>query len=278
MATGQDAPPLLTERDEALVRDCAWSATVMMAWWAGEAIPVTRAEREALARAGGFPEGQEATDWNGLQAGLSSRYGWTAHYLEGPWSALEALPADAYTVLFGRYAALPAHFRRWDTFTGLHAVGYRPADGWWQDPEATPAAIAAGFAGETIPPAAARAYATAWPDGQVHALWMHRLEESVAAIPIGKLTPGQTIDLPKLTPLYDRPDHLQGPLPTATPAVPILASTGTGYLVIAFRGQLLLVKSNAGPIHPAPPPPPPPAADCTAAIAADRKLARIVYG
>lgn len=265
MAAGDGAPPLLTERDEPLVRDCAWAAMVMLAWWAGQPVTVGRPEREALARAGGFPEGEEATDWTGLQHGTTVRYGWAAHYLEGTWAEVLALPADAYLVLFGRYGALPVHFRRWDTFTGLHALGYRPSDGWWQDPEATRPAIAAGFQGETIPGPAARAYAEGWPDGHVHALWMQREELTVNRLPIGNLTPGVTVDLAKGAQLYSAPDVAYRTMAAASTGIPTLFYTGTGYVAIKWAGELVLVKSAVVKVNPAPAPPP---LDCTAAVTA----------
>ncbi len=186
MAAGDDAPPLLTERDELLVRDCAWAADVMRAWWAGSIGDdrVDRDEREALARQAGYAEGQEATDWDGIQLGNRRRYGVAAREYHGTWAGLKALPADAYCVLFGRAGALSAHFQRWQDppYRGLHAVGYQPSSGWWQDPLATRAAIADGFQGELIPDTVARAFATGWSDGQVHALWSRRMEVATVTI------------------------------------------------------------------------------------------------
>ena len=243
MTAGDGAPPLLTERDEEIVADCAFAAQIMLAWWAGEPITVNRAEREALARDGDFAEGHEAATWVGLRASTKARYGWSAHLLEGSWAEVMALPADAYCVLFGKYDRLTKHFRRWDTFTGLHAVGYRPSDGWWQDPETLPGAIAGGFSGETIPASVARTYAEGWPDGQVHALWMTRGEITMNRLPVGNRTPGAMADLPKGIELFSAPEQaFKETLYDAT--VPALFYTGTGYIAVEWAHELVLVKNN----------------------------------
>jgi hypothetical protein len=180
---GHGAPPLMTERDEARVADCAFAALVMLIWWAGAKIRITRECREELARTANKPEGHEAAGEDDLQAAVNGVYGFRAHSFVGSFEDLRKLDPEAYCVLFGVYAELPADFQKHDVqfsakgATSFHAVGYRPRDRFWQDPDIPPAVIKNGFNGRVIQDADAERFARKYkPDGLVHALWIRRNE------------------------------------------------------------------------------------------------------
>jgi hypothetical protein len=165
-------PCAMTEWDEPEIRDCLWASGLMLANKATlGAIACVRAEREALARAAGKPEGQEAGTLADLRTGMLERYGWA-----GRIEATSTIAATGSTlgpargaVVIGWYAKLPAHFTRFDPAfaakgaASLHAVyaEHRPDLGssqrWIIDPlfHAEP-----GYRGEPITLAALFTYAT----------------------------------------------------------------------------------------------------------------------
>ena len=122
--------------------------------------------------------------FNNLPLGtLKAKYGFEAHEHIGSFTDLKKLDPEAYCVLFGVYAELPAAFQKHDLqfaakgSQSFHAVGYRPRDGWWQDPDIPPAVIKKGFNGRVIQDADAERFARKFfSDGLVHALWVRRNE------------------------------------------------------------------------------------------------------
>jgi len=168
----------MTEWDEPLIRDCVYAGGVMLANKATlGAIACTRAQREALARAAGKPEGQEASTLADLATGMRARYGWSGNVSAGPGVA-QLLGPTIGAVVIGWYAKLPAHYQRFDrTFAAkgsasLHAIyaEHRPelgaTDRWMIDPlfHAEP-----GYTGERVTVAALTAYATGF-GGPVRAM------------------------------------------------------------------------------------------------------------
>jgi hypothetical protein len=86
--------------------------------------------------------------------------GISAEIVRLDWSAFMARLRVGYgAVLNGMCGKLPAHYRRWDDYTGPHSV-FVMGDGtglWWMDPLAP-----AGWEGEHIISASARAFAEAF--------------------------------------------------------------------------------------------------------------------
>jgi hypothetical protein len=86
--------------------------------------------------------------------------GITAEVVRLDWAGFMSRMGQGYgAVLNGICGRLPAHYRRWDDYTGGHSV-FVMADGtglWWMDPLAP-----AGWAGERISAFTARAFAEAF--------------------------------------------------------------------------------------------------------------------
>ena len=286
-------PPLLSEDTGTPPwTGCTFCTAVMMASYGGISLPlgVTTAEHYALVRAAGKVPGHEAALLSDVQKGYAVRYGVQAHLFSGSIVDLKAL-GDVYALVQGNYADLPPHYRRWDpSFTGIHAAGYMPPIAWWQDPLARQREIMAGFNGESMAMGVLDAYALGY-GGSIHALYLRANEFSSGAGPSD--------------PVVSDVIYSRGGLKTAVvvagtpysrepggPAVATIPKTAT-FLCAAFdsTGQFVALDGNyldpqtvttqaMGWISTAdvtqvkdlittP--------DCTAAIAADRTKARIVY-
>jgi len=172
----------MTEWDEPAIRDCVYASGLMLenkATLGG--VPCLRAEREALARAAGKPEGQEGSTLADLARGMEARYGWSGTIYPSSAAApgvAKLLGPTIGAVLIGWYAKLPAHYRRFDPGfaasgqASLHAiyVEHRPeldaTARWLIDPlfHGEP-----GYRGEAIPVVALQAYATGF-GGPVRAM------------------------------------------------------------------------------------------------------------
>jgi hypothetical protein len=161
----------MTEWDEPAIRDCVYASGIMVANKATlGAIACVRAEREALARAAGKPEGEEASTLADLRTGMLERYGWSG-VIESvtPAGLGAAIGPGEGAVVIGWYAKLPAHFTRFDPgfaakgTASLHALyaEHRPELGstqrWVIDPLFHGEA---GYRGEPITLAALATYAT----------------------------------------------------------------------------------------------------------------------
>lgn len=171
-----DWTPLpMTEWDEALIRDCAWASLVMLLNKGTlGSFPTTRATREALARAAGKPEGQEAAAPADLVRGAAARYGigLRASYTTGG-TLLAALRPGVGAAVMGFYAKLPARLQRFDNHFALqgsnsyHCVYVeRRQNGqiWWIDPLFHGES---GYRGEYV----SEAVLTGFTCGYGHAAW-----------------------------------------------------------------------------------------------------------
>lgn len=275
-------PPQVTEREpDGEWEDCTWCSGVMFANAANERerYPSTQREYETLRAASGdsMEGGSNLFD---LERGMARRYGWSVD----PQTGFDAWWADMTpgtgSVLQGLMGALSDHLRRWDDFTGAHAVYCQREDTrdrvWWMNPLAPKA-----YAGEWVSKTACRAYYNAQPGAHwvtipigVFALPDSSTEDE---LPVAVNEPlDATIGLKVGIGLYESPDGtlLRKVNATDPATVAGLFRAESSWIAIAIPStttppaRLVYVKRAEVTVT---------RADCSAAIAADRAKAYVAW-